>query len=370
MMIRIGITLLVLSSTAPGATLVMDSARGEALFTTLKCVVCHSVRGHGGKIGPDLGLAIDRNFTPARLASTMWNHAPTMWASMSERDVRAGDLNDQAAADLFAFFYSARFFEKPGDAGRGKSIFSAKHCAECHGLTKAILPAAKPVAEWQSMSRPVALVAAMWNHAATMQKEFTQRNIPWPTLTSQDLTDLQVYVRNLPGTLHQPDLLLLNSGENGQVLFESKKCAGCHTGTLALERRLRGQTLTGIAVDMWNHAPRMAGAAPALDAQEMRDLVSYLWAQQFFEDSGRAAAGQRVFTKKHCVVCHDDASSGAPKLTGRREPFTGSAMVSALWRHGPKMLSKMKAKGISWPRFDGAEMANLIAYLNSLASAK
>jgi hypothetical protein len=50
----------------------------------------------------------------------MWNHAPGMWAAMRDRDIRAGDLNEQAAADLFAFFYSARFFEKPGDAGRGK----------------------------------------------------------------------------------------------------------------------------------------------------------------------------------------------------------------------------------------------------------
>jgi hypothetical protein len=40
-------------------------------------------------------------------------------------------------------------------------------------------------------------------------------------------------------------------------------------------------------------------------------------------------------------------------------------MVSALWRHGPRMLDQMKTKGLGWPRFDGSQMADLIAYLNS-----
>lgn len=363
---RIAIALLALASAVPGATVTMDSARGEVLFTTLSCNQCHSINGVGGKIAPDLGRQLDRDFTPSLLASTMWNHAPAMWAAMRERSVRAGDLDEQAAADLFAYFYAARFFERPGDAGRGKILFSAKHCAECHGLTQAILPAAKPVTQWESMRRPVALVSAMWNHAATMRTDFAQRKIAWPELTSQDFSDILVYVRGLPGTLHQPDLLLLTSGENGEALFASKGCVICHSNKLALGSRLRGQTLTDVAVDMWNHGPRMAPVAPALNVEEMRDLTSYLWAQQFFEDIGNAAAGKRVFAAKHCATCHEDASSGAPKLAGARQtPLTGSAMVSALWRHGPQMMEQMKVKGIPWPRFDRADMANLIAYLDS-----
>jgi len=371
MITRIAIVLLALACTVPGATVAMDSARGELLFATLSCNGCHSINGAGGKIAPDLGSHLDRDFTPALLASTMWNHAPAMWAAMRERGVRASDLDEQAAADLFAYFYAARFFERPGDAGRGKSLFSSKHCAECHGLTQAILPAAKPVTQWESMRRPVALVSAMWNHAATMRAEFAQRKIAWPELTSQDFSDILVYVRGLPGTLHQPDLLLLTSGENGEALFASKGCAVCHSNQLVLRSRLRGQTLTDIAADMWNHAPRMATAAPSLNVEEMRDLTSYLWAQQFFEDSGNAAAGRRVFAGKHCATCHEDASSSAPRLAGARQtPLTGSSMVSALWRHGPQMMQQMKSKGISWPRLDGAGMANLIAYLNSRRGEK
>jgi hypothetical protein len=39
-------------------------------------------------------------------------------------------------------------------------------------------------------------------------------------------------------------------------------------------------------------------------------------------------------------------------------------MVSALWRHGPRMLEQMKQKGVAWPRFQTKEMSDLIAYLN------
>ena len=40
-------------------------------------------------------------------------------------------------------------------------------------------------------------------------------------------------------------------------------------------------------------------------------------------------------------------------------------MVSVLWQHGPSMLDQMKTKGIAWPRFEGTQMADLIAYLNT-----
>jgi mono/diheme cytochrome c family protein len=352
------------------ANVAADSARGAQLFETLSCVQCHSINGKGGTVGPDLGRRVDRNFTPATLAATMWNHAPTMWAAMRERNIRAGDLDEQAAADLFAYFYSAHFFDRPGDAGRGKSLFGLKHCADCHGLTQAKLPAAKPVAEWESIGQPIALVSAMWNHAATMKAEFAKRRFAWPELSSQDLTDMLVYLRNLPATRGVAARTEISSGAGGQALFQSKGCSACHTGKLSLGPLLKNKTLTDIAAAMWNHEPRMAQTPAQLDPAEMKEIVSFLWAGEFFEDSGKSAAGERVFAAKHCTTCHNDAASGAPALPAAGRSFTGAAMVSALWRHGPRMMDQMNSKHIAWQRFDGHQMADVIAFLNSAGKRK
>jgi mono/diheme cytochrome c family protein len=352
------------------AAVAADSARGAELFSTLSCIQCHSVNGKGGTVAPDLGRRIDRDLTPATLAATMWNHAPTMWAAMRERNIPAGDLDSQGAADLFAYFYSARFFEKPGDAGRGKHLFADNHCTVCHGLTEEMAPGVKPVGQWESTAQPMALVNAMWNHAATMRQEFAKRKLSWPDLTSQDLTDILVYLRGLPVSRNAVARVEITSGANGQTLFESKGCAACHTGKNALPSRLKGKTLTDIAVAMWDHEPKMPAAPAPLDLGEMREIVSYLWAGQFFEGQGNPTAGARVFTAKRCVTCHANATNGAPKIADMKRPFSAATMVSSLWHHGPAMLDQMKAKGIAWPRFEGSEMANLIAYLNAQKGGK
>ena len=354
---------------AQAARMPADSTRGERLFTTLACVQCHSVNGSGGSAAPDLGKLADRNFNPSTLAATMWNHAPAMWASMRARAIAFPDLNEQGAADLFAYFYSARFFERPADAGRGKRAFTEKHCADCHGVSRSNIPEAKPILEWESTGSPITLVTAMWNHAATMRQEFSRRKLIWPELTSQDLADILLYVRSTPGSRASfAARLAITAGPTGEQLFTNKGCMGCHNGKLELTGRLKGQTLTDIGVDMWNHSSKMAAAPPNFTVDQMRELLSYLWAEQFFQDSGRATAGRRVFAQKKCVSCHEDAQSGAPRLPASGGSFSGSAMVAALWHHGPKMQEMMQTRNIAWPRFDGSEMADLIAFLNSGSS--
>ena len=114
------ITFLLPLTLALGAVLPSaDSQRGQDVFQKQGCVRCHSVQGSGRHCAPDLGRVVDRNFTPALLASTMWNHAPTMWSAMRQQGVDIPQLSEQDSADLFAFFYSARYFDRPGDAGKG-----------------------------------------------------------------------------------------------------------------------------------------------------------------------------------------------------------------------------------------------------------
>jgi len=358
-------TLLAFSAAFAADIMPGDARRGANLFENEQCVQCHRV-GRPGGTAPDLARRLGRDYTPTAMAALMWNHAPDMWAAIKQRGIEKPQLNEQSAADLFAYFISARYFERPGDAARGKQAFQAKHCADCHGITASNAEGAPPVAKWESLAEPTVLVQQMWNHGPRMREAFAKRRLQWPTLTAQELTDILVYLQNLPETKVLASNFLFPQSETGQALFQKKGCSGCHTGKLALETRLRNETLTGIAAAMWSHQPSMQAAPPTLTQEEMREILAYIWAKQYFRTQGDAKRGATVFIQKQCATCHKDASSGAPNLAKGKGAYSDVAMVSALWQHGPKMLETMQQKGLAWPRFTTKEMSDLIAYLNSL----
>lgn len=343
-----------------------EAKRGEQLFRTQQCVRCHSINGQGGSFAPDLARRIDRNYTPSVMASAMWNHAPEMWSGMKNEKIALPQLTAEQAADLFAYFVSARYFERPGDAGRGKQLFASKRCGDCHGITDSKTAGAPPVAKWESLADPVVLVQQMWNHGGAMQHALTQKGIPRPALAAQELTDMLVYLQNLPETKKLASNFSFPPSDSGAQLFQSKGCAGCHIGKNALESKLRNETLTGIAAAMWNHEPRMKQPAPQLSQEEMRQVVGYIWARQYFQGSGSAARGKKVFEEKRCATCHNDSSSGAPKLAKGKDAYSDITIVSSLWVHGPRMAEMMAQKKLAWPRFTAPQMSDLIAYLNSL----
>ena len=339
----------------------MDSTRGEQVFASEGCIQCHVVNGKGGHVGPDLLRVLDRSFTPSELAATMWNHAPTMWSKMRERDMTVGKLTVDSAGDLLALLYASRFFERAGDAARGKELFSEKKCAQCHGITTPVNPKAKPLSLWQGLADPVALVSANWNHSSDMWDEIKRKKFRWPMLTDQEMTDLLVYIRNSsPAARAEKPEFHIMSGPEGAALFVSKGCSACHdAGSIPV----RSMTLTAVAAAMWNHATFLHNKPPQFEGNEMRYVLGYYWADQFFGVNGDAARGKKVFEEKRCTECHTGAGPG-PKLAEQAGTFSPIRMVSVIWSHGPAMQALMPQRNIPWPIFRTGEMADLLAFLN------
>jgi mono/diheme cytochrome c family protein len=135
---------------------------------------------------------------------------------------------------------------------------------------------------------------------------------------------------------------------------------------LALENHRTRYGLTDFAAAMWNHPFRTAYHQTPLSDEEMRRLVGYLVATQFSEERGNPESGRRLFAQKHCSLCHDDPTSGAPARSEMSGRMTSFGMVAALWKHGPAMQLAMRRRKIPWPRFTGSEMADISAYLHGL----
>lgn len=361
------LTLLLATLTLSGAELIPgDAQRGEALFDSSGCIQCHSVAGKGGDAATDLGKRVGRDHTPAGLAATLWNHAPTMWEAMEAKGISKPELTPAEAADLFAFFHASAYFEKPGDAGRGKQVFENKGCAGCHALAAGGEGTGPAVSEWQSLQSTIALAGEMWNHAPAMEAALQKSGkTEWPALTAAEMTDLLIYLRHVPGQRGKSAGFTLSDVAGGRKLLTQKGCAGCHTGASGYGDIGESHTVTSFAATMWNHAGEVAPKQAEeerveLTAQEVESIVAALWYDHLYSESGDANRGAKVYSQKGCAGCHDAATP----LDKRTEPLRAFGIVSALWSHGPRMQEQMESKGAEWPRLSDTEMANLLAYLN------
>jgi mono/diheme cytochrome c family protein len=166
--------------------------RGEALFTRKRCADCHSVRGHGGKVGPDLATELKGSLM--RIAGAMWNHGPLMWAKMTERGIEVPSLSTEEMSDLISYLYFLQFIDPPGDARRGSAVYKEKRCGSCHGSagTKLVAPALARVVE--KLRTPLAVITAMWNHAGQMTQTMVEENVAWPILKGGEMADLIAYL--------------------------------------------------------------------------------------------------------------------------------------------------------------------------------
>ncbi len=357
-----------------------DAAQGAEILQRRQCTVCHPVHGVGGDVAPDLARRSTRDFAPSTLAAMMWNHGPAMWRGMTQRNLPVPALTTPEINDLYAYFYSLRYFDPPGDAARGKEVFAAKKCSLCHALTPAQSQKKSPdVAGWPALSDPVLWVQNMWNHGGAMAAEIEKADLTWPRFTVQEMVDLLVYLQNLPGLPSRMSALRLKDPAAGQRIFQDHHCDNCHTlggrspGKIDLLAAVqRQQTLTGLAVTMWNHRPLMSSRAgrqqselTRFEGDEMGQLLGFLFDKGYFEREGKAGRGQRVFNSKGCASCHGVAGSGAPELRGRDGEYSVPLIASAIWQHGPAMLAQMEKKGLPWPQLTGRDVLDLIGYLNS-----
>lgn len=167
--------------------------RGREIFTSKGCIVCHPVSGVGGRGGPDLGLrGRDLIGSVATIAGLMWNHSQGMFAEFTRRGVPPVTFSGQEMADVIAYLYFVNYATVRGSASRGAALFREK-CGTCHsvGGGRRVGP---DLAAARGLDDPIAIFAAMWNHAPRMEQELKSRGLVWPRLMPGDAADLTAFL--------------------------------------------------------------------------------------------------------------------------------------------------------------------------------
>lgn len=170
----------------------------------------------------------------------------------------------------------------------------------------------------------------------------------------------------------------------GSRVYGAKGCSQCHSingigGKIGpdLARINQNRSFNDIAAAMWNHLPQMAAEAKKrglamanLSDIEAGDLIAFLFTQNYFDGSGNAESGKRLFTARKCVLCHQIGGVGGvwgPNLDTFGQTASPINIAAAMWNHGPAMAEAMRARGIDRPNLRPQELRDLVAYLRSIA---
>jgi hypothetical protein len=261
-----------------------------------------------------------------------------------------------------AFFYAARFFEKPGDAGRGKQAFESLGCAGCHDLAQAS-------SQWQALADPIALLEAMWNHRAQM------RAPPRPRASSCGNSARRI----LPTCWYTCAISQARPRANGRYSCRSRGLRRRRISIGRLRRVPSNGGGAGRSASKARRSPksrprcgitRLAWRRPAHPPSRLLPVRCVIWSAPFGRRSSsrmravrrRAAASSRARTARSATTTPQAARPTCP-IRGTR--FQRSQPWFPCCGARAEHAGSDENQGHRWPRFDGTQMADLIAYLNS-----
>lgn len=268
-----------------------------------------------------------------------------------------------------------------GDPASGSQLFLERGCVRCHsiwGNGGTLGPDFALVGAGRSLQQ---LAGVFWNHTPRMIETVRNRGVDWPTFTETELADIISYVYYVklfdePG---DPDL--------GERWFAEKRCEQCHMlggngGRIGppLDNYARYIAPITLAQGMWNHGPVMQAQqssrgvpVPTYVGDEIADMQAYI--RQVSRVRGRDVVllqppnpntGQRLFNASGCPQCHGNNGRGTaygPDLRAATQQLRVSEIAGELLNHSSRMAAAMQARGVAFPRFQGTEMADVIAFL-------
>jgi len=375
---------LLFSSSVLAQALPEDPARGARLFVTKGCVKCHALKGEGGKIGPDFGR-IELGDTQLDLASKLLNHIPSMLAGMERVKMPRPHLSSEEVSDISAYLYFLKFFDEPGDATRGRYLFTEKGCSHCHRLSGKGKEGEPGLDQFPQNITPVYLSQMIWNHGTVMIASMVKLGIKWPIFEGTEMMDLLEYIKTNARGPREAAFITPGNPAEGRKVFIAKGCIQCHAirgeggkagEDLGRKAVLFYKSLTRIASAMWNKGPSVLAkmaqpktGIPTFSPKEMADLVAYLYFLHFIDEPGNASRGAKGFSDLGCSKCHGLGEKQGELMQvdlSRYEKAAGPMeVIAGMWNHGPEIERAMRERGVRWPRMKKGDLADLIEFIRT-----
>ena len=353
--------------------------KGRTIFVSKGCVKCHSVWGVGGTLGPDLSRAgMGRSYS--QISGLLWSHSPRMVELMEQRGVSRPSFTPDEMSELVSYLYYLNYFNEPGNAVAGRTLFSEKACVLCHSVGGIGGNVATGLDKYQEYASPLFMVQGMWNFGPGMSASLRSHGITQPPLRGKDIADIAAYLRGQAfRTSSEPKLMSPGNPINGQRLFTDKGCVRCHSifsngGKVGpdLARKDLFESATEIAGAMWNHGPQMwlkmqqtGIAKPSFSANELADVISYLYFVRYVDEAGNTENGRRLFEQRACSECHTigQGEKIGPDLGTSKAARSSVSLTAAMWNHAPIMEKLTEAKRLPWPKFESDEMRDLVEFI-------
>ncbi len=352
-----------------------NPAEGFQLFYQKGCMECHSIAGYGGAAAQDMTKAVTEQSFYA-IAQMIWNHVPKMSEKYEEEHIEWPPITSEEMATLMPFLSYLNFFDKPGDPEEGERVLFREKCVNCHRVGKVGVVKVKALDEFKRYKSPVFFVTRFWNSGKAVNQTLQREGIDLFEFEENDLMDVIAYIKRSGFGEAGGESIYLPppNPKSGQRIFLKKGCINCHPR----EGKPR-EAFEGVAVGPFSHiARRMLNHTMWTDpdhpdmpltAEEMSDLVSYIYFLSYAARPGDPEKGRRLFVEKKCADCHGaDVGGGtlAPEFGRASNLKTPLDVLSGMWNTAPeKMKKEMLEAGVPWPQFEAREMADLFAYILS-----
>lgn len=168
-----------------------DPEKGWQVFQAKGCINCHLPRDEN-RSGPENWPSQ----TFMQVAELMWNDAPEMLKAMKNRGMAGPKFSGKEMTDLAAFVYTLQYFDPPGSAIVGRSVFRWRGCSHCHG-SEAQGSGFAPALRGQGRNyNSISLATALWSHGHKMFQRSQQLGVGWPTLQPGDVGDVLAFLNS------------------------------------------------------------------------------------------------------------------------------------------------------------------------------